>query len=103
MESRGASLEELMTVIAGKIGKACYESGDVEGGMFPVGPAVGLITQIKSVREIMDEIYGRGRGCPRPSERSLRELKGGSYPYGMLDGIRVLDFTTNAAAPAPRP
>lgn len=56
MESRGASLEELMTVIAGKIGKACYESGDVEGGMFPVGPAVGLITQIKSVREIMDEI-----------------------------------------------
>jgi nitronate monooxygenase len=56
LESRGASLEELMTVIAGKIGKACYESGDVEGGMFPVGPAVGLITQIKSVREIMDEI-----------------------------------------------
>lgn len=56
MEARGASLEELMTVIAGKIGKACFDSGDTEGGMFAIGPAIGLIGEVKSVQEIIDDI-----------------------------------------------
>ena len=56
LEARGAGLEELMTVIAGKIGKTCFENGDVEGGMFAIGPAAGLIHNAPSVREIMDGI-----------------------------------------------
>ena len=56
MEQRGAPIEELMTVIAGKIGKECYETGNVDGGMFPVGPAIGLISNIPSVQELMDEM-----------------------------------------------
>jgi len=62
MEAKGASLEELMAVIAGKVGKACYESGNVEGGLFPIGPAVGLISEIKSAREIIDDIIAEAEG-----------------------------------------
>lgn len=56
MEARGANLDELMTVIAGKIGKVCFDSGNTEGGMFAIGPAIGLIREVKSVQEIMNDI-----------------------------------------------
>jgi nitronate monooxygenase len=56
MEAQGATLQELMTVIAGAIGKQCYESGDTEGGMFPVGETLGLIHDVKNVKEIIEGI-----------------------------------------------
>lgn len=56
LEARGAGLEELMTVISGKISKACYENGDVNSGMFAVGPAAGLIQEIKSAKEIVQDM-----------------------------------------------
>ncbi len=69
LEAKGAGLEELMTVISGKIGKACYENGDVNGGIFAVGPAVGLIRDAKSAQEIMDDIMAE-------AEAVLNELNG---------------------------
>lgn len=54
LEAKGASLEELMSVISGKLGKAAYESGNVNGGMFAVGPACGLIHEVESCKEIID-------------------------------------------------
>ena len=56
MEAQGASLEELMSVIGGKIAKSCFQSGNVEGSLFAVGPSIGLINDVKSVQEIIDEI-----------------------------------------------
>jgi len=56
MESRGASIEELMTVIAGKIGRECYETGNVDGGMFPVGPSIGLISDVPTVQQLIDSM-----------------------------------------------
>lgn len=54
MESQGATLEQLMSVISGRIGKAAYENGDIDGGMFGIGPAIGLIHDVPSVKEIID-------------------------------------------------
>lgn len=56
MEAQGASLEQLMSVISGKIGKAAYESGDIDNGMFGIGPAIGLIHDVPSVKEIIDNM-----------------------------------------------
>lgn len=56
MEAKGACLEELMKIISGKNGKACYENGNVDGGLFPVGPSAGLIDNVKSVQDIIDDI-----------------------------------------------
>lgn len=56
MEAKGASLEELMKVISGKNGKACYENGYVDGGLFPVGPSAGLIDNVTSVQDIIYDI-----------------------------------------------
>lgn len=56
MEQRGATLEELMTVISGQIGKRALQEGDLEGAIIPCGQSVGLINEIKSVREVIEEI-----------------------------------------------
>lgn len=61
LEAKGASLEELMSVISGKLGKAAYESGNVGGGMFAVGPACGLIHQVESCKEIIESIMKEAR------------------------------------------
>ena len=56
MEARGASLEELMTVISGKNGKKAYETGDVDLGMYPVGVGSSLIHDVKSVADLMEDL-----------------------------------------------
>lgn len=56
MERKGATLEELMTVISGAIGRRCYETGDVDGGIFCVGPAMGLIHQVVPVQVLMERM-----------------------------------------------
>jgi len=56
LEERGASLEELMTVISGKMSEKAYVEGDLEAGIIPCGQCVGLIHEIKSVREVIEEV-----------------------------------------------
>lgn len=56
MESRGTTLKELLGVISGKISKDCYQSGNVDGGIFAAGPSMGLINDIKSVSLMMDDM-----------------------------------------------
>ncbi len=56
MESRGAGLEELMTVIAGRKGREAYLSGNVDGGMYPVGVGCSLIRDIKPAAEVMADL-----------------------------------------------
>lgn len=56
LEAKGAGLEELMGVISGKRGRAAYESGAVDDGMFAVGPACGLIHEVLSCKEIIEGI-----------------------------------------------
>ena len=70
MEKAGATLDELLPVISGKNQRRCYETGDVEGCLFPIGECSGIIRDIKTVQEVFDEIVSG-------SERVLERLRGG--------------------------
>jgi NAD(P)H-dependent flavin oxidoreductase YrpB (nitropropane dioxygenase family) len=61
MEERGASLEELMSVISGQMSKEAYQRGDTEGAIFACGQCVGLIHEIKSVRAVIEEMIGEAQ------------------------------------------
>ena len=56
MEKRGTTLQELMTVIAGRISRQCYQDGNVDGGLFAVSPAMGLIHDIRPVARLMEDM-----------------------------------------------
>ena len=56
MESEGATLEDLLPVIAGRVGREAYLSGDINRGTIACGQVVGRIHEIKPVREIVDGI-----------------------------------------------
>jgi nitronate monooxygenase len=53
MESRGATLEELVPMISGEAGHAGWQAGDVDKGILPVGQAVGRIKDVPTVAELM--------------------------------------------------
>ncbi len=56
MEKAGASLEELMPVISGKNGKKAMEEGDIDSAQITVGQAAGLIRDIKTVDQVIQDI-----------------------------------------------
>lgn len=56
MEERGATLEELMTIISGEVGREAMLSGDLDGGTFAVGQVAGLIHEVKPVKEVIQDI-----------------------------------------------
>ena len=56
MEERGASLEELLTVISGQIGQKALLEGDLEGAIIACGQCVGLIHEIKRVKQEIEEM-----------------------------------------------
>ena len=55
-EKPGCNLQNLMPIISGAVGKAAYESGDTSKGMFPVGQNIGLINDIKSASQIIEDM-----------------------------------------------
>lgn len=56
MEARGAPLEELLTVVGGQVGLKALLEGDVEGGTFAVGQAIGLIHDVRPVAEVIRDL-----------------------------------------------
>jgi nitronate monooxygenase len=56
MEARGATLQEVLPIISGQLGKKAWETGDVEAGILSLGMAVGRIDKILTVKEVIDEI-----------------------------------------------
>jgi len=56
LESRKASLEEIVAVAAGTKDREMFETGDVQKGTISVGQGVGLIKDIKPVKEVVKEI-----------------------------------------------
>jgi nitronate monooxygenase len=55
MEQRGATLEELMTIISGDLGKKALDEGDLDSAVIACGQCVGLIHEIKTVKEVIEE------------------------------------------------
>ena len=56
MEQRGATLEELLTVISGQVGLKAFQDDDIDAGVIACGQVVGVIDSLKSVKEVIDEI-----------------------------------------------
>lgn len=55
MEAEGVEVGELMTVIGGNITKRCYQTGEVQNCAFPLGQCAGLVYNVMSVRDILEE------------------------------------------------
>ena len=55
-ELNGGRLEDILPLVSGRLGKQCYQSGDTEGCCFSIGTTAALIHDIKSAREIVDDI-----------------------------------------------
>lgn len=56
MESRGASLDELFTIIKGENMQKVFRDGDLQAGLVPCGQSVGLASEIKPVKEVISDI-----------------------------------------------
>ncbi len=56
MEHKGATLEELMPLIAGEKTRDVLHTGDISRGVLHLGQVVGLIHDIPTVKEIVDGI-----------------------------------------------
>lgn len=66
MDKRGASLEELLTVISGALGKKAWIEGDLDAGVVSLGMAVGRIHEIVSAKEVIDSIMEEAKAiCKR--------------------------------------
>ncbi len=61
IEARGTTLEEMLTYASGKVGREAYSSGNTDIGVIAVGEAVGLIDEIKSIKEIMEDIVAEAQ------------------------------------------
>ncbi|MPN02656.1 Nitronate monooxygenase [bioreactor metagenome] len=61
MEAKGASLDQLLTVISGALTKVAYEKGDVQGCAFPVGQCAGLIDSVIPAGQIIRDTVTQAR------------------------------------------
>ena len=61
MEKQGAKLEELFPMIEGARGKRSYISGDTNDSILYCGQVAGLIHEIPSVKEIIDNIISEAK------------------------------------------
>ncbi len=56
MEQKGATLQELFKVISGDQARKMYFEGDPDAGLLACGQGIGLVKEIKPVKEIVSEI-----------------------------------------------
>lgn len=56
MEKRGATIEEMRSVISGERGLSVLEDGKVDEGIMAAGQVIGLINDIPTVKQLIDRI-----------------------------------------------
>lgn len=61
MEKNGATLEELAPLLSGRRGLKAMETGDTEDALFACGQCVGLIKDIPTISELVDEIVSEAK------------------------------------------
>jgi nitronate monooxygenase len=61
MEGKGATLDELLVYISGKVSQEAWLSGDLDGATIACGQNVGLIHDVKTVKEVIDDIINGAR------------------------------------------
>lgn len=60
MEAQGASIEEVIPLVAGRRGLELYERGDINAGIVACGMVAGLIKEVPTVQEIIDKMIADG-------------------------------------------
>jgi NADH:quinone reductase (non-electrogenic) len=58
MEREGKGIAEIGPVVAGAKGRAVYETGDLEHGIWSAGTSMGLIHDIPTCKELVERIVG---------------------------------------------
>lgn len=56
VENAGGGLEDILPIVAGRLGRECYQSGNTEGCCFSIGTSAALIHEVKSVKAIIDDM-----------------------------------------------
>jgi nitronate monooxygenase len=56
IEAQGADFEQIINTVAGGKGQVAYDSGDPDGAPIACGQIAGCIDEIKSVRQVIDDI-----------------------------------------------
>jgi len=56
LETKAATIEEIIPVLAGAKGRIVWEAGDIDAGVASCGQAVGLIHDISTVAEVINGI-----------------------------------------------
>jgi NAD(P)H-dependent flavin oxidoreductase YrpB (nitropropane dioxygenase family) len=69
MEQRNATLEELRTIVNSQVGLKTLQEGDADGGIIACGQVIGLISDLKRVGEVIQEmVNGAEEICRRFKE-----------------------------------
>jgi nitronate monooxygenase len=61
LEDKGAELDEVLPLLSGIKGLEAYSSGDLDASVFPCGQAAGLIQDVKTVKEVVEEIINEAK------------------------------------------
>jgi len=61
LEARHATLDEIVKAAAGEKDKAMFESGNVEKGTISVGQGIGLVHNVKPMKQIVAEIMAEAK------------------------------------------
>jgi len=56
IEEKGATLEDILTKMAGRLGKQAYGTGECESSPIACGQIAGLINEVKSVRQVIEDM-----------------------------------------------
>jgi NAD(P)H-dependent flavin oxidoreductase YrpB (nitropropane dioxygenase family) len=72
LEQKGATLDELLVYISGKVGLEAWTSGDLDGATIACGQNVGLIHEVKTVKQVIDDVVN---GAREIAERLHRIVK----------------------------
>ena len=56
LESQHAELSKILSVVAGTATKHMYEEGDLSAGVLPCSQSIGIVREIKTVTEVIEEI-----------------------------------------------
>jgi NAD(P)H-dependent flavin oxidoreductase YrpB (nitropropane dioxygenase family) len=75
LEEKGATLEDLLPLVAGEKSREAMSAGDADNSLLPCGQVVGMIHDIPTVKELIDSIIN---GAIAVQERLSNTLSGNS-------------------------
>lgn len=67
MENRNATIEELLTILMGENTARLIQEGDINAGVISLGQSVGMIKEVKPVKDIIDQVMNE-------AEESLKKV-----------------------------